>query len=130
MSIGNELVDLADRSLARWHDPIGLFSAWAVAAAATAFTPLNWPANAIVVLLLWLTITGAWLWTRRPPRPRSGRVGIAVVIAPDETPSEKAFSEDFISEIRRLLLRGRAGTSFQVVVAPPHVSRRQTVGDA
>lgn len=129
MSVGNELVDLADRTLARWHDPIGLFSAWAMATAAIAFTPLNWPANVVVGLLLWLIIGGVWLWARRPPRTEKGRVGVAIVIAPPKTDAERAFADDFVGEIRRLLVRGSAGKSFQVIVPPPHVSRQLVADD-
>lgn len=127
--MGQDLLELLEKAIARWHDRVGLLAGCVLVSGLVALTPLAWPTSAVGNLLLWGAVAGFWLWSRRPPRPRPGRVGVAVVIAPPETPAEIAFATDFVDELRRLLMRGRAGKSFQVIVAPAHIARRWIAGD-
>ena len=61
-----------------------------------------------------------WRISRRTPTTRKGKIGFVMSIACDDESEAKKIRADFIYTLRRLLVAGRAGGSFQIIEVPQH----------
>ena len=129
MSTAGEVDALLERLTGRWYEPSGLTAALVIALVVSSWLPVSWLLKLSCFVFLGILSAGAWLWARRPPRAAKNRVGIAIAIVTSQTPAERTFASDFVSELRILLGRGRVGHTFQVVVAPQHVAGQLNAGD-
>lgn len=111
-----------------WTQPHGLLAAILVSFVAeialiTATSPSP-KADTLIILIPSLTIYIAWLWTRRLPKRKKGKVGFAVSLWCSDEEAACKVREDFVLSLQKLIKSGRTGSSFQFMEIPAYKAEK------
>lgn len=123
------LSDFIDRQLAPlWDSRFGGvwaalasgFSCWLLLTIKLGNATVNVPCGVTISIIVLTT----WWLQHRLPRVPSGKIGVLVGIACEDDEEAKRINEDFVSELRTLLLNDRACAQFYVAVLSRYWSKR------
>jgi len=67
-----------------------------------------------------LTILIAWLWIRRLPKRKKGKVGFAVSLWCSDEEAARKVREDFVLSLQKLIKSGQTGSSFHFIEIPAY----------
>lgn len=76
----------------------------------------------IFLILSILASVLVWLYTRRLPRTKKNKVGFVVSLYCEDDKELKKVKEDFIKSLRKLIIEGKTGHTFQFIEVPPYIA--------
>jgi len=122
------LKDIVELLQEYWYKPLGLLTTEIVGIALvtiiitniSSIPILNSILYAFIILLLYI----AWLYTRRCPKTKKGKVGFAICINCSNEEEREKIREDFIDTLQNLIKRGDIGKTFHVITIPEHISEK------
>lgn len=118
-----ENIDTAIQILKKgWTQPYGLLTAIFLAfGMETAFISATNPPLLVAALVVFIpssAILAEWLWARRLPKTKKGKVGFAVSLWCSDEEAAHKVREDFVLSLQKLIKSGRTGGSFQFMEIP------------
>ncbi len=125
--VGN-LSELTDFLEKKWLHASGLAAA-ALASAALSVTLFTSQDDGLLIRLVVATtaavvITGVWLYSRRIPKTKLGRIGIAVAISCENDSESRRLRADFITPLQRAVHNGVSGRSLQLLELPQFLAAK------
>ena len=79
--------------------------------------------NLILLLVSIVIVILTWFYMRRIPKTKKNKVGFVVSIYCEDEVELKKIKEDFIKSLRKLIIDGITGHTFQFIEIPVHVSK-------
>lgn len=80
----------------------------------------------IVAAIAALIVLGIWLYTRKTPRIKSGRVGILIAITCESDEESQRFRADFIAPLRRAVQSGVSDGCIELIELPRFLASQVT----
>jgi hypothetical protein len=118
-----------------WHKPSGLiFSlilSFSISFAFISQFTISELVKIILYIIVFLTIIFFWFKNRRIRKRKKNKVGFVISIETFEEKEESKIKQDFIDTIKKIIVNGKVGSTFDVIIAPNHISKNiQNYDDA
>jgi tetratricopeptide (TPR) repeat protein len=86
----------------------------------------GYPIKFLIIFLIFLVISSMWLFYRRLPKNRKGKLGFVVAISSDEPKQRNIITNDFLYHLRDLLYNSRTKYSFYLIDVPQYFAAKIT----
>lgn len=120
----NDLIKLAKDN---WHKTSGLvFSqilAFSISFALLSSFTIDDLIRIVIYVVVFLIVLFFWYKNRTVRKRKKNKVGFVISIATFDEVEESKIKQDFIDSINTLLLQGRTGSSFDVIILPNHIAQ-------
>lgn len=124
--VGDNIEKLVPILTKGWRRPSGLLTALLVAITPCAIiisaTKPDFSVAVFIFLIPSLAILVGWLWARRVPKTKNGKVGFAISLWCSDEEAACKVREDFVLSLQRLIKSGRTGRSFQFIEIPAFIA--------
>jgi len=116
-----------------WHTKISLILSIFVASileiSLLIYSKVDLNFSIVIIFVSVILLIGTWLYAKKIPTTRKGKIGFVVCIACSTDDEEKKIREDFIIPLRQLIATGQTGAAFYFIEIPQYVARTVIVPD-